>query len=69
MRFSGTDAYGLQVIFVSDSIPTIGKAHCCRRALDELRKRLSSLQRVQGVDNAVTGEVSLSTHVSGDATY
>src|SRR5437879_4373931 len=45
-RFSGLDAYGLQVIFVSGSIRTIGKAHCCRRALDESRKRLSALQRV-----------------------
>src|SRR6266403_6066081 len=46
-RFSGMDAYGLQVIFASGSIRTIGKAHCCRRALDESRKRLRFLQRVQ----------------------
>src|SRR6266404_2275571 len=32
MRFSGMGAYGLQVIFVSGSIGTTGKAHWCRRA-------------------------------------
>ena len=37
-RFSGVVAYGLQVIFVSGNIRTIGKPHCCRRALGESRK-------------------------------
>src|SRR6266481_7475131 len=45
-RFSGMGAYGLRVTFVSGSIRTIGKAHWCRRALGESRKRLRFLQPV-----------------------
>jgi hypothetical protein len=39
-HFSGMGAYGLQVIFVSGDIRTIGNPHCCRRALGESRQRL-----------------------------
>jgi hypothetical protein len=66
-RFSGMGAYGLQVIFVSGSIRTIGKPHCCRRTLGESRKRLRFLPRSKGLTNSVLVNVeSVADHGSSN---